>query len=195
MQHLITYAGICLRIVMPIGYYTLEVRKEGFVVGYSNIVVYSGVETQVTVICPELKENEMRVVLTWGDKPSDLDSHLLLKYNDGETAHIFYANSVYYEQYSDRVYNLDVDDTTQYGPETMTFYIDSPNVDEYKYYVYNYSGGNSGEELSYSGARVTVYYGTQKPKEYYVPFAQSGRTWNVFSVIDGEVVVNNSISE
>ena len=79
--------------------------------------------------------------------------------------------------------------------KNVTFYTDNSNIDEYKYYVYNYSGGNSGEELSYSGARVTVYYGSQKPKEYYVPFAQSGRTWNVFSVIDGEVVVNNSISE
>ncbi len=42
----------------------------------------------------------------------------------------------------------------------MTFYTDSREVDEYKYYVYNYSGGNNGDELSYSGARVTVYYGS-----------------------------------
>ncbi len=179
---------------LPIGYYTIEVEKEGYIKSYSNIVVYSYAPIYKTVICPKLQENEMRVVLTWGSSPRDLDSHLLLEDNDGNVSHIYYSNKVYYDEYNNKKYTLDIDDTTQYGPETVTFYTDNPHIDEYKYYIYNYSGGYKGDELSYSGARVTVYYGSQDPQVFYVPFAQTGRTWNVFSVIDGNIVVENTIS-
>ena len=87
-----------------------------------------------------------------------------------------------------------MDDTTQYGPETITFYTDNSNIDEYKYHVYNYSGGYAGDELSYSGARVTVYYGSQTSETFHVPINQMGRTWNVFSIVDGEIVIENTIT-
>lgn len=179
---------------LPMGYYTIEVEKEGYIKSYSNIVVYSDAPIYTTVICPQLQENEMRVVLTWGSSPNDLDSHLLLEGNSGDISHIYYSNKVYYDGYNSKDYILDIDDTNQYGPETVTFYTDNPDINEYKYYIYNYSGGNNGDELSYSGAKVTIYYGSQKPQVFHVPFAQTGRTWNVFSVIDGNIVVENTIS-
>lgn len=36
--------------------------------------------------------------------------------------------------------------------------------DEYKYYVYNFSGESNGDELSFSRARVTIYFGNNESK-------------------------------
>lgn len=179
---------------LPVGYYTIEAQKEGYIVSYSNVVVYSGISIQTMVICPELEENEMRVVLTWGNSVRDLDSHLLLANNGNNISHICYYNKIYFDDYSKKEYTLDVDDIFCYGPETITLYTDSQIIDEYKYYIYNYSGGENGDELSFSGARVAVYYGSQKPQVFHVPLNQVGRTWNVFSVIDGNIIVENTIS-
>lgn len=51
----------------------------------------------------------MRVVLSWGEKPFDLDSHL-----------IFPGGHIYFDSKEGTDANLDVDDTDSYGPETVT---------------------------------------------------------------------------
>jgi hypothetical protein len=51
----------------------------------------------------------MRIVLTWGERPADLDSHITYPGN-----HIFFRS----KKGTDA--NLDVDDTTSFGPETIT---------------------------------------------------------------------------
>ena len=194
-EQIFTDANGKYSISMPVGYYTIEFKKTGYINSYVNIIVCDKLkDIQRAVICPELDENEVRVVLTWGNAPQDLDSHLSLIADDKEYIHIYYANSLFYDSENEKIYLLDVDDTTQYGPETITFYTDNSNIDEYKYYVYNYSGGYAGDELSYSGARVTVYYGSQTSETFHVPINQMGRTWNVFSIVDGEIVIENTIT-
>ncbi len=177
------------------GYYTLEFSKEGYITAYLNIIAYQDVPISKAVICPQLADNEMRVVLTWGDKPYDLDSYLMLKDHSNNSLLIYYGNKTYFDKYNQKYYKLDVDDTFQYGPETITFYVDNQEISEYRYYVHNYSGGINGDELSYSGAKVTVYYGTHTPQVYNVPINQMGYIWNVFSIIDGNILVENTISK
>src|SRR5699024_9596924 len=63
---------------LPGGNYTLLLSAEGYVSTTKNIVVIGDSEkpNQNATITPELEEEEMRIVLTWGEEPSDLDSHL-----------------------------------------------------------------------------------------------------------------------
>ncbi|MBA4382487.1 MAG: hypothetical protein C0406_07975, partial [Sideroxydans sp.] len=81
--------------------------------GYSNLVVKcpcSGMTYAISTVMNNL--DGMRIVLNWGELPSDLDSHLIFPSN-----HIYF-NSKTGSTSSDA--KLDVDDTTSYGPETIT---------------------------------------------------------------------------
>jgi uncharacterized protein YfaP (DUF2135 family) len=118
-----------------------------------------------------------------------LDSHLVGPAPDGQF-HIFYANKNYY--YDDTLYdNLDVDDTTSYGPETTSVYVVQSGT--YTYYIHNYTDRNSSTSstLSTSGAQVKLYIADRnEPIVYNVP-NQAGTVWAVFSIQNGEVVPIN----
>lgn len=42
-----------------------------------------------------LKNNQLRIVLTWGSTPRDLDSHLSISLDNGSNGHVYYANKSY----------------------------------------------------------------------------------------------------
>ena len=86
-----------------------------------------------------------RVVLTWGDSPSDLNSHLT-GYIDGNSVHVYYMTPNAYSN-GELVASLDHDDTSSYGPETITFSIIDSN-DTVTYYVHDFSNG--GDSSSYA---------------------------------------------
>ena len=128
----------------------------------------------------------MRVVLTWGSWPSDLDSHMQINLTSGASKHIYYSSKTGLNA------ALDVDDTSSYGPETIT--VSSIQDGTYRYYIYNFSGGN----ICGSGATVNIYFGASTSPAYtlYVPTTGSGRTWNVFTYdsVAGELTITNTIS-
>ena len=129
-----------------------------------------------------LSVDGIRVVLTWGSAPRDLDSHTT-----------FGGNHVYYGQKNLYNVSLDVDDTSGYGPETTTITnIDSYNY-TYTYYVYNYTGSPS---ITASGAQVQIYFGNTLAYTLYVPTSGSGYNWNVFTYNSqtGEFKILNTIS-
>lgn len=179
----------CYYCILPIGLYTAEITKEGYYKGYTNIIASPGNNQQYSVLTPIVKANEYRVVLTWGELPSDLDSHLMgtLK---GTVIHVSYLGKEVYSNGS-VIASLDYDDTTSYGPETITFTIDDIN-DTVKYYVHDYSNGwnDNSYELSYSNAKVMVYGGdyTIKPKVYNIPVGKQGTIWNVFEIRNNEII-------
>lgn len=87
------------------------------------------------------------------------------------------------------VCNLDVDDTSSYGSETITL---NATTDKPYYYIHHYSGTGS---LSTSGAEVNVYRGEVLLATYQVPTDQNGgRYWNVFAIVDGELTIRNTIT-
>ena len=135
-----------------------------------------------------LSVDGFRVVLTWGSSPSDLDSHMQIDLTNGYSAHIDYSHK------NDFNTSLDVDDTTSYGPETIT--VSSVGEGTYCYYIFNWSRG-SYSELSNSGATVKVYLGASSEAAYtfYVPQG-SGYYWNVFTYnsVTGEFIIENTIS-
>src|SRR5699024_5760152 len=77
------------------GHYTLLVSNEGYVSTTKNVIAIGGEEqeNQNATITPELDEEEMRIVLTWGETPRDLDSHLTGPKADGSGRfHIYYGS-------------------------------------------------------------------------------------------------------
>ncbi|AQQ53345.1 hypothetical protein B0X71_09810 [Planococcus lenghuensis] len=182
---------------LPTGYYTMEVTKPGFAINYINVVVIGGREVvrQVT-LSPQLNENEMRIVLEWGASPRDLDSHLIGESASGGQFHISYSNKKYYENGQLHA-ELDLDDVSSYGPETVTINgikISNNENGTYQYYVHDYtnrytSGSNA---LSNSDAKVKVYTSSGYT-EYTVPQSRIGTTWSVFKMVNGELISINTL--
>ena len=109
--------------------------------------------------------------------------------------HIYWANKKYYEG-DELVAQLDWDDTDGNGPETVTVTVSVDIGTRYQYYIYDFSNGgsSSSKALSFSGARVNVYCGDRLIKTYSVPGDVQGTTWNVFEIVDGELVDINQIN-
>lgn len=182
---------------VPNGYYTVEASQDGFVAGHSNIIVMDDTDAKDDfdfTITPELDENEIRIVLSWGYSPSDLDSHIIGYTPSSDTFHVYYSDK-YYDYQGMEMLNLDVDDTSSYGPETITILRDIH--DTYTYYVHDYSNGgrSSSDALSYSDAVVRVFKGSSMIAEYYVPTGYTGTYWNVFQIdATGRITPINTIS-
>lgn len=175
---------------VPAGYYTVEASMDGYVTGYTNILVLSdNPKTDFDfTITPELAEDEVRIVLTWGASPSDLDSHLIGRTPRGDAFNVYYRDKQYRFDGIEMA-NLDVDDTSSYGPETIT--ITESIHDVYTYAVHNYSNRSSSNStaLSFSGAIVRVFIGSTQVAEYHVPADQTGTYWTVFQIAGGHRIV------
>jgi hypothetical protein len=161
--------------------YTVEIGANGYSKAYNTVTILGDVNGAYEFsITPVLSADQVRAVLTWGETPSDLDSHLVKKTDGSQDYHIFYNN----QRPSNADANLDTDDTSSYGPETVT--INNVNhASVYTYYVYNYSGG-AGSVLPNSGAKLEVYFGDQS-RTFYVP-NEEGQYWKVFEIVNGEIV-------
>ena len=187
---------------LPRGYYTVEFAREGYSSVYVNIATSSCFDGRcggvMSPVMSEVTSNQYRIVLTWGATPSDLDSHLVGPAAEGGYFHVYFANKVYMEG-DTVVASLDVDDTSSYGPETVTVVDISPEDDVYYYSVYDYSNGyrSGAAESTYlagSNANVKVYVGSQLVKEYNVPANAPGTVWQVFKIVNGSIVTINEVN-
>ena len=189
--------GWCSLSGMEYGYYTLEISAEEYVTSYHNVAVMPDefVAEWTLPMSPVLGEGETRIVLTWGEIPRDLDSHMT-GYDNGNSFHVFYGTQNFYDSLGRHRVNLDLDDTSSYGPETISIY---QGVDDYyTYSIYDYTNGgvSRSTELSYSGATVEVYQGDGMVAEYHVPVGREGYTWDVFRIHeDGSLETINQIGE
>ncbi len=181
---------------IPVGYYTIEAVKDGFYTDYCNIIVHATDPqfNQNFTISPVLPENQVRIVLRWGENPGDLDSHLIGRKPDDSAFNIYYSN-MHYSWNGKEMANLDVDDTTSYGPETIT--ILEPLEKDWVYAVHDFTnkGNSNSDRMSYSGAYVTVFTGGRQLATFNIPVDEIGTYWTVFEYVDGQIrpinVVNN----
>ncbi len=177
------------------GMYTVEVNSDNYTRTYCNIFANPELSENVheIYVSGELRSDEMRIVLTWGASPSDLDSHLFLPYDGsagseatGDAYHISY----YSKQIADGSAMLDVDDTDGYGPETTTIY--KMKNGYYKFYVTDFhaccQGDYKSTEMSQSSATVRVYGKNGLVQSFYVPANRKGVIWEVFEIRNGVVV-------
>lgn len=173
---------------VPTGYYTAELAKAGYVTAYISVYSLGGETTgnQNASLSPELGVGETRIVLTWGATPADLDSHLTGPTTSGPRFHLYYGDPVINDGTAS---NLDADDTTSYGPETVTITTQIAGV--YRYYVHDFtnSAANPSTALSNSGAQVKVYQSEGLVATYNIPSNQGGTIWAVFE-LDGTTITN-----
>ena len=165
---------------IDIGMYTIRIidkRNVDFSDRYLDyqtlIVAKPGQENKVDcIVSKSLNNGEIRVVLTWGDNPKDLDGHLYL---DEDGTHCFYGNRIVNNGYVEA--SLDRDDTRGNGCETMTVKLKTTR--SIKYTVHNYSENNRNE-LSLSNATVNVYFPDGSNRLFPVPNDGNGYYWDVF---------------
>ena len=153
--------------------------------GYSNLVAKCPCKGMTYALSPEMKNLDgVRIVLNWGVEPEDLDSHL-----------VYPNNHVYFSEKEGNDANLDVDDTTSYGPETITIQR-KKDGQRYVYAVHNFSDRENpnSDSLSKSNAVVFVYIGKTLVRTYYVPKNQQGNLWTIFAINEsGEFIDYNTI--
>jgi lysophospholipase L1-like esterase len=176
---------------LPIGNYSLVINKNGFITGEKNIIVQRGVtDNQNASISPTVTGNKFRIVLSWGLNPNDLDSHVVGKLSNGSDYHVYYRHKSQYDG-DVEVCNLDVDDTTSWGPETVTLLAEQNSP--YYYYIHRYAGSGS---IATSNARIDVYQGDNLIATYNVPTDQgTGDYWNVFAIDNGQIIERNTMTD
>jgi len=178
------------------GYYILTSSAEGYR-ETTRIVAVLGerdLRSRDLTMTPILQEGEVRIVLTWGQYPADLDSHLFGSNSQEEPFHINYRAKVANEN-GTLIAFLDLDDTSSYGPETTTIYNASADT-KYSFAVHDFTnrGRTSSTALANSNANVKVYIGNEDMKEYNVPPGLTGDSWYVFDIINGEASIPPSTS-
>ena len=128
------------------------------------------VEQDLVLVPSAQYANQYRFVLTWGQDPQDLDSHLWVPLG-GET----YYHIAFYDKGNLDVSpyaELDVDDVTSFGPETITLL---PNYEgAYTYAVYEWTGDGT---LATSDAVVQIYAGNNLTHVLEVPTGSCGENW------------------
>lgn len=179
------------------GNYTAEASGSGYSNSYFAVLCIGNTSTggQNGVISPILSPDQTRIVLTWGQTPSDLDSHFTGPLSDGTRFHMFYP-------YADAnsgspwpgIVHLDLDDVTSFGPETTTLLQQINGV--YRFSVHDYTNRNSttSAAMSNSQAQVRIYRGSDLVASFNVPLAQPGTLWTVFEMEGSTIRPINTMS-
>ena len=172
---------------LPGGAYTMRASMDGYVSISRTVFIWGerANENQNFSLSPMLPEGQVRIVLEWGATPSDLDSHLV---NNNQGIHIYFSEKTAPSA------NLDVDDTSSYGPETTTISQQLPG--KYTFYVQDYTNHDRSSDsraMADSGARVTVYIGNGEPRVFEVPNLE-GTLWEVFSLENGVITPSGTVT-
>ncbi|MGN0621781.1 MAG: tetratricopeptide repeat protein [Porcipelethomonas sp.] len=171
--------GICSAELMP-GKYDIMVTADEYADYTSNFEVsgYEDVEPVKINMSSSMTEGQMRIVLTWGENPRDLDSYLFYTNSSGKSVRLYYGNK------SEPEADLDIDDMDGNGPETITI------KDLNGVYYYDIQDYRKTGMLGESNARVTVYKGNKMIGEYEVN-AEAENNWSVLKIDNGTVTFVN----
>jgi hypothetical protein len=151
------------------GNYTIQAEKSGYITEEKYIEFDGSTAVANFVLSQTIADDEYRVVLTWGEEPEDLDVHLFTENGD----HIYYADQGSLTSYP--YINLDIDDISSFGPETITI----AQLQASSIYVHNYTGY---PDIKESDAEIRVYNGNQLIETYDIPTSGSGEWWYVFDI-------------
>ena len=178
--------------------YTIQVLgNDDFISNKKNVCITadSALEQDI-LVSPKLSGNGVRFVLTWGNydsgAPSDLDAHLTGPTENGGLFEIYYSNKIY--GVDGKIYaQLDVDDTSYEGPETITLENTIDGI--YTLYIDNYS---EDPTFASSSAQVNVYRGSELISTYNAPTGTTDDIWKVctYNSVSGRIRgINKYISD
>ncbi|MBN4046806.1 carboxypeptidase regulatory-like domain-containing protein [bacterium AH-315-P07] len=169
------------------GTYTAFADAEGFDLGAFTVFSSGGesFRNQNGSLSPTLPEGQFRIVLEWGETPSDLDSHLTGPDQAGSGRfHMYYADKT--PDGSDHV-QLDLDDVSSFGPETTTIRQTLPGIYIFSVHDFSNSGSTTSTAMSNSNARITLYT-SEGSQIFYITPNITATVWTVLK-IDGETGV------
>lgn len=184
---------------VPVGNVIIGVSRDGFITAHQSLLVEGEISAggfADVSISPLLPADGWRAVLTWGEKPRDLDSHV---YFLGSSCRMYYGRkNVRCSSFNYVQAILDVDDVSSYGPETTTFLnlrkCHGRRSCRLVFKVHNYSQ-RPGWEVS--EAVVKVYNGDHEYATYKIGVdgvtsgaaGSSNQYWSVFALdgLTGEV--------
>ena len=190
----------------------LEATKTVFTEDFKDVVLSKDIvlEDQNLVLLPkQYFAKKIVIVLTWGENPTDLDSHFLTPAPAQDEVSFSHKSSLVTAENRTGVsttenvqypVSLDVDDTQHFGPETTSIDLD-PNTlklsgGKYIFGVYHYAGEGS---IFTSGAIVKVYFDGKLKASFEAPKSGSQTNtlrlfWNVFKIEGDTIVPINEIS-
>lgn len=181
-------SGVATVTGLPEGVNSISVTSNGYVSATQSATLTCAASNTVAVaVSPAagttggLTSGQFRVILTWGQNPSDLDSHMTGPNADSSRWHLYYSNKT-----AGGICKLDVDDTSSYGPETVTCPATGTTGalrdGVYRYSVHHYSGsgniGTSGASVRLEFANGTVYNYTPPS----LAWTGSSNVWTVFEL-------------
>jgi hypothetical protein len=177
---------------VPAGTRTVAASASFYYTNHIDGIEIKPGETSVAnfTLSPDLSQTGgiMRIVLTWGEEPHDLDSHLKTPEIEGQRHHI------YWDAKGDSAHApyvwLDIDDVSSFGPETITIY--RPFAGVYQYFVHNYSQfvDEEAPNLTASGGMVQIYDRSGLRQTFRIPGEGDGLFWYVCDI---DLEVNNII--
>ena len=167
------------------GVYTLEIRLNGYVVGYKTVVVDEDKNVSAALTKP-VKDKEMKVVLSW-DGEQDLDSYLFTPYKAKKGNMAYIGGNAKKDKHGNRLY-LD----GKNGNNVEIINIANINKGNYKYYVSDYTNSitknYSAKDMAGLNIRVEVYDKNGLVAVYIIPYNPNGVIWEVFEIKNGKVV-------
>lgn len=167
---------------------TAVFSKKGYVTTKAPILFSVGtVFNNAFSISPKLPPGKMRIVLDWGERPADLDAHLVKK----GVYHISFRDTQHYLEQA----RLDRDDMDGHGPETIT--LDNPSGDgEYIYFIHDFTNRASRAQgqMGPSHARIMVFQNDALAKTFNI-HGSAGKYWTVFGIRGGEVVAIDKLGD
>ena len=167
------------------GVYTLEIRLNGYVVGYKTVVVDEDKNVSAALTKP-VKDKEMKVVLSW-DGEQDLDSYLFTPYKAKKGNMAYIGGNAKKDKHGNRLY-LD----GKHGNNVEIINIANIKKGNYKYYVSDYTNSlkknYAAEDMAGLNIRVEVYDKNGLVAVYIIPYNSNGVIWEVFEIKNGRVM-------
>ncbi len=179
----VTYSGTSNALTDRSGNFSVPMRRDATAVlsarsasllSNARAVTTASNNVALGSTCLIFAEGAIGIKLSWGQLPSDVDSHLLTP----QGTHIYYLNkgSLTAAPYA----NLDIDDVTSFGPEIVT--IRRPARGTYRYFLKNFSNTfNPG--ITASPVKVEVTYNGNT--SVFTPGAGEGAltNWHAFDIV------------
>ena len=174
-----------LEIELVSGVYTLEIRLNGYVVGYKTVVVDED-KTVSAALTKPVKDKEMKVVLSW-EGEQDLDSYLFTPYKAKKGNMAYIGGNAKKDKHGNSLY---IDGKNGNNVEIIN--IANIKKGNYKYYVSDYTNSlkknYSAKDMEGLNIRVEVYDKNGLVAVYIIPYNSNGVIWEVFEIKNGKVV-------